>query len=284
MADYNSTHTGPQIDEGVAAALPNGRLDQAIQAAINTAVSRAVAQLAAKIHAEQHGAGGTDPITPAAIGALATDGSGTMTGNFVMSKAGSPQVKLVNETTNRILYLLNSESTGAMYLYNQLDSNNYNILRVNPETDSLKDALKLVNRVGGVMNSYNILHEGNIADFAGTTRMLVGTYDGADAHGPKYPCTIECGFAPKAAIVFSLNEDNESDDHIAIFIHGQKGMMFGANYVRDSYDYGWSISQMTGTTWGETSLSWYAGTSSSSYEDGDTQMNADQLYGYMIWG
>lgn len=283
MADYNSIHTGPKIDQGVSDALPGGRLDQAIVAAIETAVGRAVAQLAAKYHAEQHAADGPDPVTPASIGAFATDGSSTLTGNFVMSKGGSPQFKMTNTSTGRSVYLLNSESTKSLQFINQLDSNNNNMLRINPETDSIKSALTLVNKVGGVLNSYNILHEGNIADFAGTTRMLVGTYEGADAHGPKYPCTIECGFAPKAAIVFSLNEDNEGDDHIAIFIRGQKGMMFGANYVRD-IDYGWNISQMTSTTWGETSLSWYAGTTSSSYEDGDTQMNADQLYGYMIWG
>ncbi len=169
MANYNSTHTGPQIDEAVAAALPNGRLDQAIQAAINTAVSRAVAQLAAKIHAEQHAAGGTDPITPAAINAMALDGSGTMTGNLVMSKAGSPQAKLVNETTNRILYLLNSESTKSSQLINQLDSNNYNILRLNPETDGLKDALKLERRVAGTTETHTLLHTGNLDALVGST-------------------------------------------------------------------------------------------------------------------
>lgn len=95
------------------------------------------------------------------VGALPIDGSGTMTGNLVMSKAGSPQIKMTNATTGRILYLLNSEATGAMYLYNQLDSNNYHILRVNPETDGLKDALKLVRRVGGTTETHTVLHTGN---------------------------------------------------------------------------------------------------------------------------
>lgn len=168
MANYNSIHTGPQIDEGVAAALPDGRLDMAIAEAIDTAVSRAVEsavnQLAAKLHAESHAAGGTDVLSPAAIQALALDGSGTMTGNLVMSKGGSPQVKMVNETTTRILYLLNSEATSAMYLYNQLDANNYHILRINPETESLADALKLVRRVAGVTETHTLLHTGNMAE------------------------------------------------------------------------------------------------------------------------
>ena len=285
MGTYNSKHTGPKIDEGVADALPGGRLDQAILAAIETAVSRAVARLAAQIHAGQHGADGADPITPAAIGALALDGSGTMTGNLVMSKAGSPQVKLVNETTNRILYLLNSESTGAMHLYNQLDSNNYNILRVNPETDDLKDALKLVNRVGGVMNSYNILHEGNIADFAGTTRFLAGTYDGTGDNGSKYPCTIECGWAPKGAIIFNLTDDAQGDDLFAFFVHGQKGMQFGSTYMANEYGYTLNVMQMAGTTWGETALSWYRNAASGSTSNGEFQMNDyDNSYGFFIWG
>lgn len=285
MANYNSTHTGPQIDEAVAAALPNGRLDLAIQAAINTAVSRAVAQLAAKIHAEQHKAGGPDPITPADIGAFATDGSSTLTGNFIMSKGGSPQFKMTNTSTGRSVYLLNSESTKSLQFINQLDSNNNNMLRINPETDSIKSALTLVNKVGGVLNSYNILHEGNIADFAGTTRFLAGTYDGTGDNGSKYPCTIECGWAPKGAIIFNLTDDAQGDDLFAFFVHGQKGMQFGSTYMANEYGYTLNVMQMDGTTWGETALSWYRNAVSGSTSNGEFQMNDyDNSYGFFIWG
>lgn len=101
------------------------------------------------------------------VGALPLDGSGTMTGNMVMSKSDSPQIKMTNTTTGRILYLLNSEATGAMYLYNQLDSSNYQLLRLNPETESLANAVKLVRRVGGVTETHTLLHTGNLAEVGG---------------------------------------------------------------------------------------------------------------------
>ena len=285
MEDFNSIHPGPDIDQGVSDALPGGRLDQAITSAIETAVSRAVAQLAAKYHASQHAADGPDPVTPASIGAFATDGSSTLTGNFVMSKGGSPQFKMTNTSTGRSAYLLNSESTKSLQFINQVDNNNYNMLRINPETDALKDALKLVNRVGGVMNSYNILHEGNIADFAGTTRFLAGTYDGTGNNGSKYPCTIECGFAPKGAIVFNLTDDAQGDDLFAFFVHGQKGMQFGSTPMNDSYGYSLNVMQMASTTWGETALSFYNTVAGGSTRSGDCQMNdSDDSYGFFIWG
>lgn len=274
MADYNSIHTGPKIDQGVSDALPGGRLDQAIVAAIETAVGRAVAQLAAKYHAEQHAADGPDPITPSDIGAFSADGSSTLTGNFVMSKSGSPQFKMTNTTTGRSAYQLNSESTKSLQFINQLDSNNYNMLRINPETDALASALTLVNRVGGVSKTYNILHDGNIGEFSGTTKMIVGTYEGTGRNGSKYPCTIECGFAPKAAIIFELSDD-EGEDVFAFFLNGQLGVQIGVG----------TVSQMTSTTWGETSFTWYKTLASGQTELGDRQMNdSETTYGYMIWG
>lgn len=268
MADYNSIHTGPKIDEGVSDALPGGRLDQAILAAIETAVSRSVAQLAAKYHAGQHATDGADPITPADIGALSLTGGNidgdvnvagaVKAGYFSQSNYGIPNE--VGQYIDMHMAGSTADYDGRLFL------------------DSQK---KLYFKHYG--SAANRLLTTEDFDASGAAKILTGTYEGADAHGPQYPCTIECGFAPKAAIVFSLNEDNVGDDHIAIFIHGQNGMMFGSNYVRD-IDYGWNISQMTSTTWGKTSLSWYAGTTSSGYEDGDTQMNADRLYGYMVWG
>lgn len=275
MEDYNSIHKGPDIDDAVSAALPNGRLDQAIQAAINTAVSRAVAQLAAQIHASQHAADGSDPITPAAINALALDGSSTMNGNFVMSKAGSPQVKLVNETTSRILYLLNSESTGAMYLYNQLDSNNYNILRVNPETEALKDALKLVNRVGGVMNSYNILHEGNIADYLGSAsgHVVSGTYDGT---GSGY-VSLTAPFVPQALLVYVIDSGASGASYFSrfgFFVRNENGRSFCAG----TGTYGLESEELP-TSWVDERVSWEL--------DGgavDALDHSTTTYGYIFWG
>lgn len=271
MADYNSTHTGQQIDEGVAAALPNGRLDQAIQAAINTAVNRAVAQLAAKIHADQHAAGGTDPITPKAIGALPTAGgdisgvlrvAGGVTGGYFKQREadyGTP-----NELGQYIdMHMAGSTADydGRLFLDSQkkLYFQNYGSAAIRLLTTADFDA-------------------------SGASKILVGTYEGAGAHGPKYPCTIECDFAPQAGIVFKLKDDAQGNDLFALFIRGQKGIQVGCVAAREG-DYPVYVQQLDGTTWGETNLSWYGGTSSSSYEGGDTQMNDDNsTYGYMIWG
>lgn len=284
MADYNSIHTGPKIDQGVSDALPGGRLDQAIVAAIETAVGRAVAQLAAKYHAEQHAADGPDPVTPASIGAFATDGSSTLTGNFVMSKGGSPQFKMANTTTGRSAYQLNSESTKSLQFINQLDSNNYNMLRINPETDSLEDALTLVNRVAGVSKTYKLLHEGNAAGYVGTTRTIVGTYEGTGYNGKNKPCVIECGFAPKFGIVYQQKDDAQGDDLFAFFVHGQKGIQFGCNSAEE----GWIpvvVQQMANTTWGDTNISWYNTVAGGSTGSGYCQMNDDDTtYSFVFWG
>lgn len=337
MANYNSIHTGPQIDEAVRRALEGGDIDLAL----------ALVKATAEGHAARHSIGSADAINPADIGAVGTgmeipdddannavnDGvyrvrsttknvdqpsNGTILVAFSWDENTRAQLLFHNTRPLRfrtsavgnasawsawdgLLPLSGGTLTGqAIRFYNgygkaiagngtmQLNAytaptdedNSTGIILSDKQT--LDNALRLIVKEGGVAKYYKLFGEHN-AQLEGACRILTGTYDGASAHGPKYPCTIECGFAPKAAIVFSLNEDNVADDHIAIFIHGQKGMMFGANYVRD-IDYGWNISQMTSTTWGETSLSWYDGTTSSSYEDGDTQMNDDQLYGYMIWG
>lgn len=269
MEDYNSIHPGPDIDEGVSAALPGGRLDRAITSAIETAVSRAVAQLAAKYHASQHTAYGADPITPAAIGALALTG-GDISGHvniakrlqvpyFVQTSLGTP-----NELGQYLdMHMAGSSADYDLRLF--LDAEKKLFIQRNGET-----AQKVL----------------TTADFdaSGASKFITGTYDGTGTNGRKYPCTIECGFAPKGAIVFNLTDDAQGDDLFAFFVHGQKGMQFGCTSANE----GWVpviVQQLDSTTWGETALSWYKNAADGSTSSGDCQMNdSDDSYGFFVWG
>lgn len=270
MEDYNSIHPGPDIDQGVSDALPGGRLDQAITAAIETAVSRAVAQLAAKYHASQHAADGADPLTPADIGALALAG-GDISGRvnitqrlraayFEQSSFGTP-----NELGQYIdMHMANSAADydGRLFL------------------DSQK---KLYYQNYGA-TAERILTTADMGE-GGSGQVYVGTYDGTGSNGSKYPCTIECGFAPKGAIVFNLTDGAQGKDMLAFFVHGQKGIQVGSVSMNDEYGYSLEMARMAGTTWGETALSWYNTVAGGSTRSGDSQMNdSDHSYGVFVWG
>lgn len=81
--------------------------------------------------------------------------------NLHINKSSSPQLKLTDISTGRVAYYLLSSATNALYLYNQLNEQNRNILRINAETTDLKDAVVLVNEVEDVIETYQVLHTGN---------------------------------------------------------------------------------------------------------------------------
>lgn len=272
MEDFNSIHPGPDIDQGVSDALPGGRLDQAILAAIDTAVSRSVAQLAAQIHADQHGADGADPITPAAIGALALAGGdisgvlrvagGVTGGYFKQSEDGYGTPNELGQYIDMHMAGSTTDYDGRLFLDRQkkLHFQNYG-----------GAALRLLTTED--------------FDASGAAKILTVTYDGTGSNGSKYPCTIECGFAPKGAIVFNLTDGAMGKDMLAFFVHGQKGIQVGSVSMNDEYGYSLEMAQMAGTTWGETALSWYNTVAGGSTSSGDSQMNdSDHSYGVFVWG
>ena len=233
------------------------------------------------------------------VGALPIDGSGTMTGNLVMSKAGSPQIKLTNATTGRILYLLNSEATGAMYLYNQLDSNNYHILRVNPETDGLKDALKLVRRVGGVTETHTVLHTGNAKELGiggGLTPLKTLTVPVDDVNELEFQLTAAELSQYKRFVIFPKLESEYSNssnlyleaptftsEGISVNVGAISGLCSaGVAFISvGSGNNGWSVHMLAinGLTSGEnTGVTSASAFSSSSYKNPTTSPLTFRLY------
>lgn len=237
------------------------------------------------------------------VGALPIDGSGTMTGNLVMSKAGSPQIKMTNATTGRILYLLNSEATGAMYFYNQMDSNNYHVLRVNPEKDGLKDALKLVRRVGGVTETHTVLHTGNAAALGiggGLTLLKTLTVEEDDVNELEFQLTAaelskykRFVIFPKLESEYSASESTPpklyleaptfSSAGVTVTVGSLAGLCsngvafisVGTNYTR----YGWSL-RMMALNGLESSTDSVASGSSNSYPNPTTDPITFRLYTY----
>ena len=270
MKDFNSIHPGPDIDQGVSDALPGGRLDQAITAAIETAVSRAVAQLAAKYHASQHAAGGADPITPAAIGALALTG-GDISGHVNIAKRLQVPyfVQTSFGTPNELGQYLDMHISGSNADYD---------LRLFLDSQKKLYAQRTGEAAQKVLTTADF-------DASGAAKFITGTYYGTGKNGSEYPCTIECGFAPKGAIVFNLTDDAQGDDLFAFFVHGKKGMQFGSTPMDSSYGYSLNVMQMASTTWGETALSFFNTVAGGSTRSGDCQMNdSADSYGFFVWG
>lgn len=87
---------------------------------------------------------------------------GTLIGNLFIERGGSPQIKLTNTATGRKMYILNSEATGGLYLYNRGEtSSNQSTIRLNPETSTLADMLQLIVTTDGVQDTYQVHHSGN---------------------------------------------------------------------------------------------------------------------------
>lgn len=258
MADYNSTHTGPQIDEGVAAALPNGRLDQAIQAAINTAVSRAVAQLAAKLHAEQHAAGGTDPITPAAIGALPLTG-GDISGrvNMAQSLQAAYFVQTSLGTPNELGQYLDMHIAGSTADY---------------DGRLFLDSQKKLYFQNFGSTAQRILTSDDIGE-GGAGAVSAGTYDGT---GAGY-VSITAPFVPKAALVYVIDSTASGASYFSrfgFFVSGENGRSFCAG----TGTYGLESTELP-TSWVDERISWE--------KDGGAAGALDHsgtTYGYVLWG
>lgn len=98
--------------------------------------------------------------TSADVGAVALNGSNTMTGDLLISRANAA-VSAQNTSTNRKAKL-QSVDDGSAYLHNTLDNSNRSSLQLKPETDDLKSALTLLRFVSNKeTKAYIIHHTGN---------------------------------------------------------------------------------------------------------------------------
>ena len=97
--------------------------------------------------------------TAADVGAVSKSGD-TMTGNLTVERSESPSLQVRHTASGRTAVITES-SQGILHLYTQKDNNNYQYLRLKPETDALSSALTLIRKVSGNETTYDILHTGN---------------------------------------------------------------------------------------------------------------------------
>lgn len=258
MEDYNSIHPGPDIDQGVSDALPGGRLDQAITSAIETAVSRAVAQLAAKYHASQHAADGADPITPAAIGALALTG-GDISGHVNIAKRLQVPyfVQTSFGTPNELGQYLDMHISGSKADYD---------LRL------FLDSQKKLYLQSAGSAAQRILTTADMGE-GGSGAVSAGTYDGT---GTGY-VSITAPFVPKSALVYVIDSTASGESYFSrfgFFVSGENGRSFYAG----TGTYGLESTELP-TSWVDKQISWE--------KDGgaaDALDHSGTTYGYVLWG
>lgn len=140
--------------------------------------------VAKKLHASQHASGGSDPITPVAIGAVALDGSTKMTG--WLNVAGGVNV---NHADARLAINMQNDGTAFIIAHSPLAGAEDAGIWLSPGYGSMPH--KLHYRHGGV--DYTILHTGNKPS---------GSYTG---NGDATARTIETGGIGNVVEIHSQN-------------------------------------------------------------------------------
>jgi hypothetical protein len=133
----------------------NGNFDT-----IDTQLKRALDSTGA--HASSHATGGSDPITPASIGAVRKSGD-TMNGNLTLN-GGRLFAKDTNAT--RSVGVL-AYPTDQVDFQNRADDNNYCSIRLSQETANLGEEAFLCRMTNGTFKSYTLIHSGNITKYVG---------------------------------------------------------------------------------------------------------------------
>lgn len=140
----------------------------------------------------------------AETGALALDGSGTMTGDINIQKT-SPRVILTNGSTGAEVRISNVDNTAVMQAKESSDATSFRQLRLcntkKAPAGSLKDVLQLYSTVSGE-GTKSFLHTGNISEH-GVAKIETGSYVGTGTCGPDSPTEITFGFVPKMLWVWA---------------------------------------------------------------------------------
>lgn len=153
-------------------------------------------------------------VTAEQIGAVKKTGD-TMTGAL-----GAPAFNVVSG--NRVsAYFIDTYNN--VLLNNYLDPSNFTQLSLLNENNLLENILTLHVGKNGVLNSYNVLHTGNLS-LLGVPKIATGSYVGTGTYGINSPTKITAPFAPKIMFmfgrwaVFSYGSGNGSMDAVAIAV------------------------------------------------------------------
>lgn len=210
-----STAQAAAIREAVMGQLPEGSVKlAALEESVAAAVTRAeeggalddkmealAAEQADLFHAGQHASSGSDPVTPAAIGAVKKSGD-TMTGNLTISRAGYTTIILKDTAAGSTGVLQHNSHVTFLGTHNEgTDANRRQILvRDKVNRDGLKEALQLSDVIDSVHKYYNVLHTGNFEEYAAPRTVLVD-YTGT---GTK-TVSVTVGVTPKLVVVQQMD-------------------------------------------------------------------------------
>ena len=216
------------------------------------------------LHASTHGSNGTDPVTPAAIGAAAAThqhaagdiNSGTFASDRLptvpLTKGGTGQT-----TAAKALYALINGSSALAY-----------------SGAAAGDFLALLDAsaaTGKKISLENLINYMQL--LGGVPKIATGSYTGTGTYGADNPCSLTFPFSPTLVIVSCWRAASSMTNRsvVGIFVRDDHGMRItqNTNYA----------SRILYAAWAETSLSWY------SVDGEDDQLNYDgTTYHYIALG
>ena len=235
-----------------------------------SAITGKPSSFAPAAHASTHGSGGTDPVTPAAIGAAAAShkhGAGDINSG-TLDAARLPTVPLTKggtgqTTAAKALYaLINGSSTLA---YSGAAAGDFLPLLDTSATTGKKISLE------NLINYMQLL--------GGVPKIATGSYTGTGTYGADNPCSLTFPFLPKLVIIreTGANYSNSkwSGYFTTILIPDAGGPTIGIEGSVIIYGVNNALSQ----TFTDTDISWHS-TRSALY-----QLNtANRDYGYIAIG
>lgn len=217
-------------------------------------------------------------VTAEQVGALPLTG-GTINGSLKINDGGLSFTKGVVSSE---IYGLNNSTKGE---HHYLDISHVGDtalarLRLNVEENSElynpNHLLQLRHEIiDGAANWYNVIHSGNIGNYA--PKIQTGSYTGTGTYGSSNPNKLTFNFQPKLVVVAKNACDFDEKDHTFMVLP------YGLASIKLSY----GNYDFTNTlTWGTNTLSWDigTGTTNATYRD-DVQLNVSgELYRWVAIG
>ena len=213
-------------------------------------------------HASTHGSSGSDPITPAAIGAAASahkHGAGDINSG-TLDAARLPTVPVTRggtgaTTAAKALYALINGSFGLDY--SEAAAGDFlALLDASAETGkkiSLKNLINYMQLLGGV------------------PKIATGSYIGTGTYGANNPCSLTFPFVPKLVVL--SNASTYSTDTSGLLV-----MVAGSNMALSLDESNQSTTSRISLTWGTDSVSWHTTSAA-------RQMNtSSRNYHYVAFG
>ena len=216
------------------------------------------------LHASTHGSNGTDPVTPAAIGAAAATHQHAVgdinSGTFASDRL--PTVPLTKGGTG--------QTTAAKALYALINGSSALAYSGAAAGDflALLDASAATGKKISLENLINYMQL-----LGGVPKIATGSYTGTGTYGADNPCSLTFNFSPTLVIVSCWRAASSMTNRsvVGIFVRDDHGMRItqNTNYA----------SRILYAAWAETSLSWY------SVDGEDDQLNYDgTTYHYIALG